>query len=121
MARVILQSADGLELRFTGGAGVDPAQIAQAQIGVVQIRLRLNQLGLFVGQRDLGAAHIQRTHESRRSIVRAGFSIPRAGPDRLLPHMDFFAVQQQVVKSEPHVHRDAIGHALGIPASASPR
>ena len=77
----------------------------------MEIRLCLNQLRLFVGQGDFGAARIQRT-KSRRSIVRADFSTPRQERDRFFAHMDFLAIQEQVVKSEPHIHRHAIDHRL---------
>ena len=50
-----------------------PQRLAQAQIRVAQIRLRLNQLGLFIGERDFGAAGIQGSDQARRSSVRAGF------------------------------------------------
>ena len=58
-ARVILQLSGGLEAqRLRAGARINADQLAQAQIGILQPRLRVNQLRLFVGERDFGAADI---------------------------------------------------------------
>ena len=89
-------------------------EIAQAQVRVAQIRLRLNQLGLFVGQGHLGAARVQRTHEAGAQPFALAFQFLPQDRNRFLPHVDFFPVQEQFVKSEPHVHRYAIGHGLEI-------
>ena len=114
VTRFVLQSPDRFELRFAGGAGVDPAEIAQVQIRIAQIGLRLHQLRLFVGERDLGAAGIQRANRPGAQAFALAFQFLAQHADRLFADKDFLAIQKQFVKREAHIHRHAIGHGLEL-------
>ncbi len=112
VARFVLERANGFELPVGGSAAIDAAEVVQAQIGVAQIGLRLNQLGLFIGQRDLRATGIQRPDQARTQAFALAFQFFPQDGDRFFADVNFFPVQEQLVKGEPHVHRDAVCHRL---------
>ncbi len=114
VTRFVLQSADRFEWLFAGRAGVDSAKIAQVQIRISQIGLGLHQLGLFVGERDLGATGIQRANRPGAHAFALAFQFLAQNADGLLAHMDFLPIQKQFVEREAHIHRDAIGHGLEL-------
>ena len=76
--------------------------------------MRVDELGLFVGQRDFGAAHIQLPDHARAQsfLLRLHFFLQHA--DRLFVHANLGAIQQQLVKSDPHVHFHAVGERLQL-------
>ena len=112
MTRVILQLPRDLEPRCRFGTYIDPHQLAQSQIGILEPRLRVDQLRLFVRERDLGPAHIQCAHDSSRQPFSLRLELLLENADRLLPHANLRAIEQQLVKGEPHIHRDAIHERL---------
>jgi hypothetical protein len=74
--------------------------------------LGIDQFRLFVGQRYFGAADIERTDRPGFEAFPLRLEFFLVDPDRLLPHPDFRAVQEHVVKGQPHIHRDAVDQRL---------
>ena len=93
-------------------AAIDAAEVVQAQVRVAQIRLRLNQLRFFIGERDLRATGIKRPDQARTQAFTLAFQLLPQDGDRFFTNLNFFPVQEQFVKREPHIHRDAICHRL---------
>ena len=87
-------------------------QLTQPQVGIFQPGLGIDQLGLLVGEGDLGAADIQRADEPGRQPFALRLELLLQDADGLLSHADLGAIEQDIVKRDPHIHRYAIDDRL---------
>ncbi len=76
----------------------------------MQVRLRLDQLRLFIGERDFGPAHIQFADRPGAESLPLRFQLLFQDPDGFLSDANLLAIEEKLVKGEAHFHRDAIDH-----------
>ena len=72
----------------------------------------VDQFRLLVGKRHFRAAHVQIANDAGGKPVLLGLHFLLKHSDRLFAHPDLGAVQEQLVKSDAHVHCHAVGSGL---------
>ena len=112
MAGRVLQLPGRIHLGHRSAGSIHADQLRQAQLRILQARLGIDQLRLFVGQGDFRAADIQRTDRPGLEALPLRLQFFLVNADRLLAHTDLGPVQEHVVKGQPHIHRDAIDQRL---------
>ena len=78
------------------------------------MRLRVDQLWALVGQRHFGALNIQCADDpgAQPFLLRLHFLLQN--PHGIFAHVNLRAIQEELGKRDPHIHRHAIGDFLEL-------
>src|SRR5438128_11811088 len=94
--------------------GLRAEKVAESEIGIFQLRLRVKKFWLLVGQSHFSALYVQITNNAGTEALLLALEFLLQDSHRILPHTNLRPIQEDLVKRDPHIHCHSTGGLLQL-------
>ena len=115
MVRLILQLSRNLEWgRLGSGTSVRAKEVAESEVGISQLCLRVEKFWPLIGKSHFSALHVQFADNAGAETLLLALEVLVQDPHRILTHPHFRPIQEKFVKRDPHIHCHPAGNLLQL-------
>src|SRR5438067_11634010 len=86
---------------------VHAKKLAEPEVGISQLRIRVEKLWLLVGQGHFSALHVQFANNAGAETLLLALQFLVQDAHRMLAHTDLRPIQKKFVESDSHIERHA--------------